>query len=304
MSNDESQQVDKMSVQPAALKAQQNQAAGLAMPLPRIKKNSLRVLLITDPPGLIEVPGLRNTLVSIHVGPSVQVSCRRGGQSHQGMAVHGDIDIIPADTPSLWEIKEKDTALVLSLSPELLLAVAKEFDFDSGHTEIKNRFQVRDTQLENIGWALKAEMESGYPCGSLYIDSLAVSVATRLLRCHSSASIEPEKQSGRLAGRRLKEVLSYIEDNLSQDISLNDIAGVVGLSASHFKSLFRESVGLPVHQYLIRRRVEYAKQLLGEGKLSISQIALEVGFAHQSHLAHHMRRLLGVSPKALQEKIR
>jgi AraC family transcriptional regulator len=303
MSNDGSQQVDrKMSSQSTTLKAQQNSLP--AMPIRRVKANSLRVLLLTDPPGVIEVPGLRNTLVSIHVGTSVQVSCRRGAQSHQGMAVHGDIDIIPAGTPSVWEIKEKDTALVLSLSPELLQAVAEESNFDLNRTEIKNRFQMRDTQLENIGWALKAEMESGYPCGNLYIDSLAVSVATRLLHCHSSASIEPEKQNGRLAGRRLKEALSYIEDNLSQDISLSDIAAVAGLSASHFKSLFRESVGLPVHQYLIRRRVERAKQMLGEGELPISHIALEVGFAHQSHLAHHMRRLLGVSPKALREALR
>jgi AraC family transcriptional regulator len=305
MNNNASRQVNmKMGSQTAALKVQQSHNLLPAMPFRRVKSNSLRVLLITDPPGVIEVPGLRNTLVSIHVGPSVQVSCCRGGHSHQGLAVHGDIDIIPAGTPSLWEIKDKDTALVLSLSPELLQAVAEEFDFDLCRTEIKNRFQVRDSQLENIGWALKAEMESGYPCGNLYIDSLAVSVATRLLRCHSSAFIEPEKQNGRLAGRRLKEVLSYIEDNLSQDISLNDIAAVVGLSTSYFKSLFRESVGLPVHQYLIRRRVERAKQMLGENELSISQIALEVGFAHQSHLAHHMRRLLGVSPKALRETLR
>ena len=99
-------------------------------------------------------------------------------------------------------------------------------------------------------------------------------------------------------------MLCYIEDNLSQDISLRDVAAVAGLSASHFKSLFRESVGLPVHQYLIRRRVERAKSLLGEGKMPISQIAFETGFAHQSHLARHMRRLLGVSPKALRQMLR
>jgi AraC family transcriptional regulator len=293
-----------MSFQPAAIKVQQNSESLPTKPLRQLRENSLRVMLITDPPGLLEVPGMRNTLVSIHVGPSVQIACTRGGQSHQGMAVHGDIDIIPADTPSLWEIKDQDTALILSLTPELLQAVADEHDFDVRHTEIKNRFQVRDPQLENIGWALKAEMESGYPCGKLYLDSLAVSVATRLLRCHSSASIEPEKQNGRLAGRRLKEVLSYVEDNLGQDISLNDIAAVAGLSSSHFKSLFREAVGQPVHQYLIRRRVERAKQMLGESQMSISQIALEVGFAHQSHLAHHMRRLLGVSPKVMRHMLR
>jgi AraC family transcriptional regulator len=98
--------------------------------------------------------------------------------------------------------------------------------------------------------------------------------------------------------------VSYIEANLSQDISLGDIAAVAGVSVSHFKSLFRESVGLPAHQYLIRRRVERAKSLLYEGKLSVSQIALETGFAHQSHLAHHMRRLLGVSPKKLRDMTR
>lgn len=270
----------------------------------RIKENSFRLLLLSDPPGLVEVPALRNTLVSIHFGPSAQIACRRGGSSHRGTAVHGDIDIIPAGTPSLWELKEKDTAFIMSVSPELLNMVAEGFDFDPSRIEIRNRFQMRDTQLENIGWALKAEMESGYPCGNLYLESLAVSVAARLVRCHSSISAESEKPNGRLLGRRLKDVLSYIEDNLSRNLSLDDIAGVAGLSVSHFKTLFRESVGLPVHQYVIRRRVERAKSLLGEGKMPISQIALETGFAHQSHLAHHMRRLLGVSPKALREMLR
>jgi AraC family transcriptional regulator len=219
--------------------------------------------------------------------------------------VHGDIDIIPAGLPSLWEINRKDTALVLSVAPELLAVVAGEFDLDPCRIEIRNRFQVRDAQLENLGWALKAEMECGYPSGRLYVDGLALSVATRLVRAHNSRSLpELGEQNGGLSDRRLRQVLSYIEEHLSQDISLGDIAAVAGLSVSHFKSLFRESVGLPAHQYLIRRRVDRAKSLLHEGKLSVSQIALETGFAHQSHLAHHMRRVLGVSPKKLRAMLR
>lgn len=268
------------------------------------RENVFRVSLLSDPPGVVEVPGLRNTIVSIHVGPSVQVSCRRGGYSHRGVAVHGDIDIIPTGTPSVWEMKEKDTVLVLSVSPELLNEVSEESGIDPRRVEIRNRFQVRDAQFENIGWALKDEMESGYPCGRLYVDSLAVSVATRLVRCYSSIAREPKRQNGRLPDRRLRKVLSYIEENLDQDISLNEIAAVAGLSVSHFKGLFPESVGLPAHQYLIRRRVERARNLLAEGKLSISQIAFETGFAHQSHLARHMRRVLGLSPKALRETLR
>jgi AraC family transcriptional regulator len=206
--------------------------------------------------------------------------------------------------PSVWEIREKDTFLAMSVSPDLLNSVAEQLDLDPSSVEIRSRFQVRDEQLENIGWALKAEMECGYPCGRLYYESLAVAVASRLVLCHSSVSREPRKQNGRMSERRLRQVLSYIEGNLNKNISLSDIAAVTGLSVSHFKSLFRESVGLPVHQYLIRRRVERAKSLLAEDKMSISEIAFESGFAHQSHLARHMRRVLGVTPKAFRETLR
>jgi AraC family transcriptional regulator len=293
-----------MSSQSVFLDIEQKPGPLSSIPHHWVRESGLRLGLLFDEPGVVEIPELRNTIVSVHVGPSVQVSCRRAGKRHRGTAVHGDIEIIPAGTPGLWEIAQKDTSLVLGVSPELLSTVAEQLGLDLRQVEIRNRFQVRDAQLENIAWALKAEMECGYPCGRLYIDSLAVSVATRLVRCYSSLSMEPRKQNGRLSDRRLRQVLSYIEDNLSQEISLGDIAAVGGLSISHFKSLFRESVGLPVHQYLIRRRVECAKRLLGEGKLSISQIALEAGFAHQSHLARHMRRLLGVSPRTLRETLR
>jgi len=291
-----------MSTQPVSLDFEPKPLS--SFPYQRIHEKSFRLSLLSDPPGLVEIPALRSTIVSIHVGPSVQTTCRRLGQRYQGTVVHGDIDIIPAGTPGAWEIKEKDTALVMGVSPELLRTVAEELEIDLPAIEIRNRFQIRDVQLENIGWALKAEMESGYSSGRLYFDGLAVSVAARLVRCHSSAWLEPIKQNGRLSDRKLRQVLDYIETNLNQNISLADVAGVAGVSVSHFKVLFRESVGLPPHQYLLRRRVDRAKSLIGEGRLSLSQIAFEVGFAHQSHLARHMRRVLGVSPKMLRRALR
>ncbi|MCI0388228.1 MAG: AraC family transcriptional regulator [Acidobacteria bacterium] len=270
----------------------------------QVSHNGFRVSLLTDPPGLFEVPGQEDTRVSIHAGPPVEVSCRRAGYYHCGTSVHGDIHIIPGDTPSTWEVKGNDTFLTLSVSPALLKRVAEDLGLDPNGIEIRNRFQVRDTQLENIGWALKEEMRCGYPCGQLYLDSLAVAVAARLIRYHSSKSAEMRRPNKRLSDRRLRQVFDYIEDNLAGDISLSDLAAVVDLSVSHFKVLFREAVGLSPHQYLIRRRVERAKDLLGDGKLSISQIATETGFAHQSHLARHMHRVLGVSPKAMREMLR
>jgi len=291
-----------MSYQPASLGFQPNILPGGLYH--RIDEGSFRLSALSDEPGIVELPSVPNTIVSIHVGPSVQVACRRGGSSFRGTAVHGDIEIIPAYTPGTWEIKQRDNCFLLSISPKLLNLAIEQIDVEPRRVEIRNIFQTRDVQLEHIGWALKAEMEAGYPCGRLYLDSLAMSAVARLVRCHSSLPVEQPKQMRGLSGRRLKDVLGYIEDNLSQDLSLSDIAAVARISVSHFKSLFRESVGIPAHQYLIRRRVERARSLLGEGKLSISQIAFETGFAHQSHLARHMRRLLGVSPKALRDTLR
>ena len=234
----------------------------------------------------------------------MQISCRRAGHYYSGTSLHGDIHIIPAGTPSLWEVKGNDTFLTLSLPPALLQRAAEELGLEPTGIEVRNRFQVRDTQLEHIGWALKEEMECGNPCGSVYLDSLAIAVAMRLICYHSSKHVEMKRPNKRLSDCRIRKVFDYIEDNLAASISLDDLASVVGLSVSHFKVLFREATGLSPHQYLIRRRVERARYLLGESGLSISQIAVRTGFAHQSHLARHMHRLLGVSPGALREMMR
>ncbi|HMG33263.1 MAG TPA: AraC family transcriptional regulator [Blastocatellia bacterium] len=266
-------------------------------------ESGIRVRLMSDPAGVVEVPAMRSTVVSIHIGPSVHISCRRGGENHRGTAVHGDIDIIPSGVPSRWEMKATDNILGLMVSPSLLRTVAEELEIDPSHVDIRNEFQIRDPQLENIAWAIKSEMEYGFPCGRVYIEGLALSVAARLLRFHSSVEVDRGRYDGRFSDRRLREVLSFIEDNMNQDVSLTAIAQVAGISVSHLKTLFRESMGVPVHQYLIRRRLERAKTLIGEGKLSINQIALETGFTHQSHLARHMKRVLGVSPKTLRKML-
>jgi AraC family transcriptional regulator len=263
--------------------------------------DGLALQLRSDPAGVLDIPALEMILLAIHVGPSAKVTCRRAGQSHTGSAVHGDIDIIPALTPAHWEMHDQnDTALILSLPSTLIHTVAEQHGFDSNRVAITNRFQIRDPQLENICWALKSEMESSFPSGRLYVDSLAISVASRLVASYSSIAQPPPAVNGGLGGRRLKQTLAFIEEHLADDLSLTRIASIAGISASHFKTLFRQSTGLPVHQYVTQRRIERAKDLLLQGHLSIAEIAFTTGFSHQSHLARHLRRSAGLSPRAMQ----
>ena len=80
------------------------------------------------------------------------------------------------------------------------------------------------------------------------------------------------------------------------------MAALVRSARSYLKALFRQAMGVPVHQYVVRRRVERAFSLLRTGALPTSQVALACGFAHHSHLARHMRRILGVTPTAARKQ--
>jgi AraC family transcriptional regulator len=109
----------------------------------------------------------------------------------------------------------------------------------------------------------------------------------------------PAPPPGGLSQRQLRVVVEYIEEHLDRDLSLARLARVAGVSASHLKTLFKRSTGQPVHTYVVQQRVHRAATLLARGELPASQIALETGFSHQSHMARCMRRVLGVTPGAV-----
>ncbi len=128
-------------------------------------------------------------------------------------------------------------------------------------------------------------------------------LALHLLRHHSSLGRRSRQKSERGAGiskRTLERATDYINDDLSRKLTLTEIAGVAHVSPYHFARSFKAATGLPPHRYVICRRVERAKALLADSDLTIAEVAEAVGFANQSHLAFHLRRLLGVSPKALR----
>jgi AraC family transcriptional regulator len=238
----------------------------------------------------------QNHVISIHIGAPARVTCRYAGRTHRRLQAHGDIDVVPAGVAGAWEDETAATALVVHVSPALLGAAAVGLGLATDRAVIAPQYQLRDPQIEHIGWALRAEMEAGYPGGRLYTDSLGLALATRLLHLGTSTTATDFTKRHAMSEWQHRRVVEYIEAHLDRDLSLNQLAEVAGVSVSHFKALFRQSLGLPVHQYVVRRRVDHARVLLLEGQLPLCQIALESGFAHQSHMARWMRRLLNVTP--------
>src|SRR5271167_390173 len=87
---------------------------------------NLRLSLISDQPGIVEFAGSPRVVVSLHVGTSVAVDCRRGGERHRGTTIHGDLEIIPPNLAGVWELKSRDTALVIGIKLRLLESIVQE----------------------------------------------------------------------------------------------------------------------------------------------------------------------------------
>ena len=262
--------------------------------------NGLSADFIHIPRGRVQVPGGDMHRLGMHFGPPVNADCQCGGRRMRRVQKPGDIDIIPAGVEGFWEDDADCRILRLSFSRSLLDRVAADLGRHGDRTELLPQLQVRDTRLEAIGWAIKADLEADTPSDPLYIDLLANALAVRLIETATGGPQQPEGRSEpKLSARQLRVLTEFIETNLDKRLHLADLAAVAGLSVTRLKTLFRNSTGLPVHQYVIRRRVEHARALMTTTPMPASEIAVAAGFAHQSHMASTMRRLLGETPGAI-----
>jgi AraC family transcriptional regulator len=153
-----------------------------------------------------------------------------------------------------------------------------------------------DPLIQQICFALKTSLEIDGKNSNLYADSMAYALVVHLLSRYSTHSSPAKISRSGLTQQQWKQVVDYINANLDRNISLAELAALLQLSPYHFAHLFKNAIGIPPHQYLIRCRVERAKQLLVLDSLSIAAVAQAVGFASQGHFTYHFKRLVGVTP--------
>lgn len=153
-----------------------------------------------------------------------------------------------------------------------------------------------DTFVRHVVLALAEETGRVRAGRERVADALTTALGVHLLREYAGA-VGGGRAAG-LTGDELTRLRRHIDRNLDADLSLDRLAAVVHKSRFHFARLFKSATGLTPHQYVVRRRVARAAELLRDGGV-IAQVAAAVGFASQSHLAHHVRRAFGCTPGEL-----
>ena len=163
-----------------------------------------------------------------------------------------------------------------------------------------DRIFARDLELRRLMDQYRSRaVDASNPPSLLEMDARAILLGVHLLRHHSNRSGPHQPPRGALSPRRAAAVLDYIEEHLTENIPLADLANAANLSQRHFCTAFRKSTGATPHSYVTTRRIERAKRLLA-GTASLAEIALECGFASQQHFTTAFRRAVGTTPGAVR----
>jgi AraC family transcriptional regulator len=208
-----------------------------------------------------------------------------------------NIAVIPANVTHrcAWNVTAE--AIVMVLEPQYLANVAYE-SVRADRLELLPTFFQPDPVIQHIGLLLGREVESpDTPC-QIYVDSLTTALSAHLLRQYCTVEQRIKDYKDGLSQRKLKQSIDYIKAHLAEDLSLDDIAAQVGISRYYFCQLFKRSTGMSPYQYVIKCRIDRAKELLlFRQDCSIADVAFQVGFASQSQFTKHFKKWVGTTPK-------
>ena len=262
---------------------------------------SITVAEFKQPPGNSQFsPDLEHTIALCLATKPYRIWQAIGDRNYSGIYSKGDLSIAPAKLPCTYKVYGDDHYLEIKIPTPFLERVANEImNCDLDRLKLRTEFRDRHPQIEQLAMMLRSELHRGRDgMGQLYIDSLANALMVNVLRDYSQTQPTVFIHEGGLSDRSLFQVIEYIDHHLSQSIKLEDLSNHVGISKFHFSRLFKKSMGVSPHKYVMQQRIELAKKLLLKADESICDIALECGFNSHAHMGKYFRNYVGMTPKA------
>jgi len=167
----------------------------------------------------------------------------------------------------------------------------------SGAVELDHKCKMGDARLAALVKAVNAERIMGFPSGRLFLDSIEQAIAAALVDAHAGQSRSVHPLRGGLGPARLRTIKELVHARIEDELTLVEMAQSVELSPAHFSRMFRKSTGETPHQFVLRTRIERAKEMLRAPDARVLDVAVACGFKTQQHFARVFRHVYGTSPR-------
>jgi AraC family transcriptional regulator len=203
--------------------------------------------------------------------------------------------LVPAGS-DVREISDGTTEALIFEIPQIQVGKLLE---ECGHKDVQSlryRDDLIDTQVGDYARLMRTAFISQSIEDNLYFESLLVSAQQQIIATYCNTELDANICSGKLTKRALERVREFIEANLYENITLDNMAVEAALSPYHFNRAFKATTGHTPYQAVLERRLIHARRYLSDSKYSICEIAFMTGFSSQSHLTESFRRFLGVTP--------
>lgn len=241
-----------------------------------------------------------NPVISVVLAPQ-RSTWRTDGLSETGAIPPGSLCLY-SQSQIWWRWEQPAETLDIALAPDLLTQAATEFSL-AEKVELKQRLVFMDSTILNIAALLRSEVRNLGLGGKLYTESLANVLAVHLLRNYRDSSVQPRLQTGGLDEGKLNQVKDFIEAHLADELTIARMASVVPMSQFHFARVFKTSTGQSPYRYVTQRRIERAKLLFSVTRLSVVEVAHQVGFSNKSHFITQFRKAIGYTPQRYRDSL-
>lgn len=271
-------------------------------PTDRVSRDGLIISRLALPPNPGEWMGSPQFTLVMHEGAPFEFNWRPPDRQRPESFIvqDGQFHLTPADHPNHVSWEGAQSVLVVAMTAEFIDRMVGEA-FDGRIPEIRARAALDDPAIGDLAACLRRDMKANGRCSGLCLDFVGASLALKLFETYGESIISPVSLRGGLGASRQRRVIDYIEAHLGEDIRLAELAAETGLSPHHFGKAFKASLGKPPCQYVAERRINKAKEMLLADHMSITEIALSLGYSSHSHFCDVFRRVTGTTPSQFRK---
>ena len=210
--------------------------------------------------------------------------------------------LMPQNFESTWDLRDPLTFVHLYYTEKHLQRVAEQvWDREPSQIILNPQSFVADPQIAMIyrHFLLKGAWQNRE--NHLQMSTVTTLLLNHLIKNYSHTEWQAAEVKGGLSPYSLKQLLEWIDQHIQQSLTLSDLAEQTQLSEYHFAHMFKQSMHMPPHQYVMQRRLELAHQALQHTSANMTDISEQYGFSSSSHFSHRFKKHFGYSPSQMRK---